>query len=73
MPWTILPDTALDSDGKLIPPPSNAKHPYINFGRGNYYYERVILGRVNLKQVCKTVFTGTKGNAASQIVCWLTP
>jgi hypothetical protein len=69
-PWAIIPDTALDSNGQLITPPSNIVHEFNEgYGSGNYRAKRNYSG-IRVKQSCRTAFTGSASKMVSQIICF---
>lgn len=74
IPWAMLPDTALDSHGKLIRPPLQTKHQFNGgFGEGNYRSDRTLSGGFTLRSKCVTAYTGSYPKLVSQLVCFLVP
>lgn len=69
LPWSILPDTALDANGKPIAPPSNAVHSF-NGGYGNGNYSSSLPG-FNIFQFCRTGFTNSGAGWKSQLICFI--
>ena len=72
LPWTTLPDTALDADNKPISPYAGAVHGFNGgYGSGSYTSSNN-LGNWTLFQRCKIVFTSSPGGkSVSQLTCWL--
>ncbi|HEY0921238.1 hypothetical protein [Rheinheimera pacifica] len=77
LPWAIMPDTALDSQGRPIVPPSNTKHQFSGgFNEGRYHNRYPVNNgstTISLGQSCRTAFTGINGKLVSQLVCWAIP
>ncbi|MEH8021107.1 hypothetical protein [Rheinheimera metallidurans] len=69
LPWSILPDTALDANGKPIVPPSNAVHSF-NGGYGNGNYSSSLPG-LNIVQFRRTGFTNSGAGWKSQLICFI--
>lgn len=69
LPWSLIPDTALDANGVPITPPSSAVHNFDGgYGYGNY---SSFLTGLNITQQCRTAFTSSGAGWKSQLVCYL--